>query len=175
MTVGSFHAGTKHNVISDTAKLQLTVRSYKPEVRERLLEGIRRIAIAQGLSAGLTEDKLPKVTMNDTFTPALYNDPALVDRVVSLFESRFGTDQVVQIDPVMGGEDFSRYGTTDDEIPSFMFRVGVMDKDYLVASSKGEAEPIGLHSKKLAPVPEPSIRAGVEAMTAAALDILKKP
>ena len=173
VTVGSFHAGAKHNVISDTARMQLTVRSYKPEVRERLLEGIKRVAIAQALSAGLSEDKLPEITMSDTFTPALYNDPDLVDRIIQVFESRFGADQVAQIDPVMGGEDFSRFGATEDKIPSFMFRVGVMDPDYLAASAKGEAEPIGLHSKKLAPVPEPSILAGVEAMVSAALDILK--
>lgn len=173
VTVGSFHAGTKRNVISDNAKLQLTVRSYKPEVRKRLLDGIKRIARAQGISAGLAENKLPEVSYGESYTPALYNNPELVQRVVTMFIDRFGEDRVAKVDPVMGGEDFSRYGSTEANIPSFMFRLGVMSPDYLRAAANDEVEPIGLHSKRLAPIAQPSISTGVEAMTRAAMLLLQ--
>ena len=108
VTVGSFHAGTKHNIISDEARLQLTVRSFTPEVRRQLLDGIRRIARGEAIAAGLPEDRLPTVTVRDAeFTPATVNTDGLTLSTEALFRAHFGDARVERSAPVMGGEDFS--------------------------------------------------------------------
>ena len=173
VTVGSFHAGAKHNVIPDEAKLLLTVRSYTPEVRAQLLEGIERIATAQALSAGMPQDKMPTIEVRDEFTPSTYNDPPLADRALALFRDRFGEDRVTIPRPVMGGEDFGRYGRNDDSIESLMFRVGAQPMDKWVEAGGDPAKLPSLHSPFFAPDPEPAIATATEALTALALDILK--
>ncbi|HEY7863862.1 MAG TPA: amidohydrolase, partial [Thermoanaerobaculia bacterium] len=107
ITVGSFHAGSKHNIIPDEARLQLTVRSYKPEVRKRLLDGIARIAKAEAAAAGAPKEPEVKVTEG---TPATFNDPKLAARVTGTLRRAFGDAAVHETPPVMGGEDFSEYG-----------------------------------------------------------------
>lgn len=176
VTVGSFHSGSKHNIISDEAKLQLTVRSYTDEVRAKLLDGIKRIAENQGRAAGLPDDKLPEVkVLEDEHTPSTYNDPDLADRVGQAFREAGVADQVVVTDPVMGGEDFSQYGRTEDKIPGLIFWIGAVDPaKYLASQETGESLP-SLHSPFFAPVPEPTIKTGVRAMTIAALELLGKP
>ena len=174
VTVGAFNAGFKHNIISDEAHLQLTVRSYTDEVRQNLLDGIKRIAEAQAASAGLEPDMYPKVEMKDVYTPSTYNDPELTARVAGVMTARFGEDRVIAADPVMGGEDFSQFGRTEEKIPGVIFWLGAVDKEkFAEAQEKGEALP-SLHSPFWAPAPEPTLKTGVEAMTAIALDILKK-
>jgi len=124
VTVGSFQAGSKHNIISDQATLLLTVRSYSDETRQKLLDGIARVAKGEAIAAGIPEDKLPEVSLTDTFTPATYNDPALTERMAALFSGRFGDKRVQQFPAVMGGEDFSRYRRADpDHIESLIFWV----------------------------------------------------
>jgi amidohydrolase len=176
VTVGSIHGGTKHNIIPDRVDLQLTVRSYTDEVRDKLLSGIERIAVNMGRAAGLPEDKLPKVeVIAAEHTPATYNDEALTDRVVAAFRAEGVSDIIREVPPVMGGEDFSRYGRTDDKIPSLIFWVGAVKRDvYQQAEAAGEALP-SLHSPFFAPDPEPTIKTAVRAMTVAALELLGKP
>lgn len=173
VTVGAFNAGLKHNIISDEAHLQLTVRSYSDETREHLLTGIRRIAEAQAASYGLTPEEYPRIEIEDVYTPALYNNPELAARAVAAMRTRFGTPAVSQVPPIMGGEDFSQYHRTEENVPTFMFWVGGTTQDQLDAYlDQGIAIPSN-HSPFFAPDdPAETIGQAAEAMTAIALDIL---
>lgn len=171
VTVGALHAGYKHNIIPDQAHLQITVRSYEESVRKKLIDGIRRIALAQAASAGLPEELAPEVTVEKDALAATYNDPALAARVAGVLAQRFGAERVREMKPVMGGEDFAYFGNTDPAIPSFIFWLGGGDPKQIAAAQAGGAAPASNHSPFFAPVPEPTLKAGVEALTAAALDL----
>jgi len=169
VTVGSIHGGAKHNIIPDGVHLQLTVRSYSDETRDRLLSGIARIARAQAEAFGMPEELYPTITVEDPYTPSTYNDPALSARVATAMRGQLGAEQVIESDPVMGGEDFSQYGRTEENIPGIIFWVGAVDPArYAEAQANGETLP-SLHSSLFAPAPEATITTGVEAMTSAAL------
>ena len=167
ITVGSIHAGTKHNVIGDECDLQLTVRSYSDEVRQHLLKAIRRKAAAAAASAGAPE---PSIEVTEG-TPAMYNDEKLVERVVPVFRQTFGEERVVPSEPSMGGEDFSRYGLAG--VPIFMFRVGSVDAKRLAGYERIGQEPPSLHSAVYYPDAEPTLETGVAAMASAALELLQ--
>ncbi|HEX5133868.1 MAG TPA: amidohydrolase, partial [Thermoanaerobaculia bacterium] len=121
-TVGSIHGGTKHNIIPDQVKLQLTVRSYKDDVRKHLLASIERIAKAEAAAAGAPRP--PDVAVSDG-TPATYNDPAVTKRVADALVRGLGADRVSQAEPVMGGEDFSEFGRAG--VPSTLVWVGAVE------------------------------------------------
>lgn len=175
VTVGSFQGGYKHNIIPDEAHLKITVRSYEDSVREHLINGIKRIANAQAKSAGLPDNLLPIVEVEEDYTPSTYNDPALTDRVMGAISARLGSDRVYQRPPSMGGEDFSQFGRTSDDIPALIMWVGGVEPKAFQAAREGKgAMPPGNHSPFFAPLPEPALKTGVEAMTAAALELLKK-
>jgi hippurate hydrolase len=173
VTVGSFHSGTKHNIISNEAKLQLTVRTYSDEVRAQVLAAIARITKGIAVAAGLPDDLLPIVEVDEAeFTPATYNDPELVARTIAVMARMLGEENVVEEEPVMGGEDFSRYGRQAPRIPIFMFNVGTISAERIAASqARGGTALPSLHSSLYWPDRELSIRTGVKAMTAAALDL----
>ncbi len=176
VTVGSFHAGTKHNIISDEATLLLTVRSYSDETRKMLLDGIRRIAKGEAIAAGVPEDRMPIVTIaEDEFTPATYNTPKLTNDMASLFKARFGESKVINTPPVMGGEDFSQFYRADKaNVESMIFWVGgVPQADFDAAKASGKPLP-SLHSPFWKPDAEKVIAVGTEALTAAAMDLMKK-
>jgi hippurate hydrolase len=175
VTVGSIHGGTKHNIIPDEAKLQITVRSYSDEVRNSLLSGIERIAMHQALALGFPRERLPQVSIRDEYTPALWNDPALVERGVAVMRAAIGKENVVDIPAEMGGEDFSRYGRTEDRIPGFMLRLGTVPQSLYDAAQRGETSLPSLHSPRFAPDPVPTLETGVKAMTAITLDLLAAP
>jgi len=124
VTVGTIHGGTKNNIIPDEVKLQLTVRTYSDESRKQTLAAIKRIAHGCGVTAGLPEELMPIVKPGEDYTPSLYNDPKLTERVAGIFKAKFGETQVTTKLPGTGAEDFSRYGRTADKIPIFMFNVG---------------------------------------------------
>src|SRR6267378_2415452 len=176
VTVGSIHGGTKHNIISDEVKMQLTVRTYKKDVRDIVLAAIDRIAKGCAAAAGLPPDKMPDVHVRtDEFTPATYNNPELTRRVSAALKAAIGAQNVIPKDPTMGGEDFSEYSLPDHSIPAFMFNVGAVDPAKAAESKKPGAAPLpSLHSSKFAPVPEPTIRTGIIGMTSAVLDLMKK-
>lgn len=176
ITVGSIHGGTKHNIISNEVKLQLTVRSYSDEVRDQLLDGIRRVAANVGRVAGLPEDLLPVVYhQKGEYTPSTYNDPALTARLVEAIDAADGGPATRQTTPVMGGEDFSRYGRDDPAIPSVIFWLGGVDPKQVKKAEAGKIKLPSLHSPLFAPLPEPTLKGGVHAMTTAALELLDKP
>jgi len=174
VTVGSIHGGTKHNIIPDEVHMQLTVRSYTDAVREKLLNGIKRIARFQALAMGVPEDKLPEVTVEDEHTPSLYNDPELTARMVSALRKNLGDSRVSETGPVMGGEDFSEYGRVEPRIPGVFLWLGAVAPDkYQQSIANGTVLP-SLHSPFFAPLPKPTIETGVEAMTTMVLELLGK-
>ena len=175
ITVGSIHGGTKHNIIPDEVKLQLTLRSYTDAVRHHTIEALKRVCRGEAIAAGIPEDRMPVISITEAeFTPATYNDPALTRRVRSALTTWLGADNVKSIDPEMGGEDFSRYGRTEEKVPICMFRLGAVDPAKVEASARSGAALPSLHSSKFAPLPEPTIKTGIAAMTGAALDLLAK-
>jgi hippurate hydrolase len=176
VTVGSIHGGSKHNIIPDEVKLQLTVRSYKADVRERTLAAIARIANGCALAAGFPADRMPIVTVRrDEFTPATYNNPELTQRVFAVLQATLGQDKVEKSDPTMGGEDFSEYSLLPEHsIPACMFNVGAVDPAKLAASQVPGAPPLpSLHSSLFAPVAEPTIRTGIVGMASVVLELMK--
>ena len=171
ITVGSFHGGTKHNIIPDEVKLQLTVRSYKDEVRKRLLSGIERVATGEAAVAGAVKE--PSVRLSDVGTPAMYNDPALTQRIAGAFEKAFGKDNVLQDQPTMGGEDFSEFGRAG--IPSLQFNLGAVEPAKYEASQKNGTPLPSLHSSEWAPNRETTLKMGTASLTVAAMELLGKP
>src|SRR6185437_1622379 len=171
VTVGSIHGGSKHNIIPNEVRLQLTVRSTKDTVRKHLLDGIRRIADAAAKGAGAPA---PEVKVNpEEFTPALLNDPALTQKTMAVFKDVLGADKVVARPPMMGGEDFSRYGRA--KVPICLFWLGTIDPKRVTDSQREGGKPLpSLHSDRFAPVPEPCIKTGVLAMSLAVLNLLGK-
>jgi len=162
VTVGSFHSGTKHNIISDRAHLQLTVRSTTPETREILLTGIRRIAENMGRVAGLPEDKLPEVTISTESVPPTVNSPELARRLRAEWIEALGEDRVI-LNPSkgMGAEDFPFF-TVDPDITAVYWQVGgTPQEDFDRAAAGGEPVP-SHHSPLFKVVPEPSVTAGIE-------------
>ncbi len=172
VTVGSIHGGTRPNIIPEQVRLELTVRSYTDAVRQQTLEAIKRIARGCALAAGMPEDRLPEVKLQDDFTPALLNDPALTAKVVGAFKSWFGETNLFLKKPTMGGEDFSEYGRTPEKIPVCMFSVGGVAPAALRESERTGRPLPSLHSPLWAPLPEPTIQTGITAMTAAVLELL---
>jgi hippurate hydrolase len=174
VTVGSFHAGTKSNIIPDQAKLALTVRSYAPETRKLLLDGIRRIVRGEAIAAGMPDDRMPTVEIEEPSADATYNTPELSARLTKLFGAHFGADRVVEGQPVMAAEDFSRYWLADKTKQSTIFWVGGVPKAKWDAANGDTTKLPALHSPLWAPEAETVISTATEAMTVAAFDILKK-
>jgi hippurate hydrolase len=174
VTVGSFQAGAKHNIIPDQAKLLLTVRSYSDETRKHLLDGIARVARGEAIAAGIPEDRMPVVTVEQSYTPATFNTEPLSGRLRTLFTTRFGDSRVQEVPATMGGEDFGRYYLADKSIQSMIFLVGGVKSDSWAAAQAGQASLPSLHSATWAPDAEAVIGTATEALTAAALDVLKK-
>jgi hippurate hydrolase len=174
VTVGSIHGGTKHNIIPEEVKLQLTVRSYTDEVRQQTLEAIKRIVRGQALAAGVPEDRMPEVKLSDDFTPATYNTPALTEELAGVLKAWLGDDKVIKKKPVMGGEDFAEYGRAEPKIPICMFYVGGVKPEALKESQQTGKPLPSLHSPLWAPAPEATIKTGVTAMSAAVLELMKR-
>ena len=169
VTVGSIHGGSKHNVIPDEVKLQLTVRSYKEEVRKKVLSAIERIAKSEAAAANAPKE--PTVAVSESLG-ATYNDPALTKRVASILSKAMGASNVVERAPVMGAEDFGAY--TRAGVPSVQFFIGAVEPEkYKKAKAEGVTLP-SLHSSGFYPDRERTLRTGVTALTFVTLDILGK-
>jgi amidohydrolase len=173
VTVGAFHAGAKHNIISDRAELQLTVRSDDEAVRKTLLDGIARIAQNVGRMNGMPEDKLPEVKVSIESTPVNLNDVALTARLRGAFTRAFGAD-ALKSPPRggMGAEDFAYFVQPEVGVPGFYFSVGGTPQAAFDAAAAGGPPVPGHHSPMFRIDPEPSVRLGTEAMTVAVLDLL---
>jgi amidohydrolase len=174
VTVGSIQGGSKHNIIGSEVTMLLTVRSFTPEIRKQLLDGIARIARGEAIAAGLPDDRMPLMTVKNEFTPATFNTQPLSGRMQALWTQRFGKERMIETPPTMGGEDFSRYWLADKSIQSLIFWVGGVPQEKWDAAQASGAQLPSLHSAYWAPDAEKVIGTATEAMTAAALDILKR-
>ncbi|MBB3166977.1 amidohydrolase [Simiduia aestuariiviva] len=176
ITVGSFHAGTKHNIISDEARLQVTVRNDSWETREYLMKAIERVAVNVGRAAGLPEDNLPKVVISDEPTPPTVNNIPLTQRLKATWSAKLGADIFDQRYRRlgMGAEDFPFF-TTDPYIPSVYFQVGGTPKADFEREQAG-GEPVPSHHSPLFKItPKPAVTTGVEATVVALMELLQKP
>ena len=175
VTVGSFQAGAKHNVISDQATLLLTVRSYNDKIRKMLLDGIARIARGEAIAAGVPDDRMPEVTVHEgQRTPAAINTADFTAATAARFVERFGADRVRQVPPPMVGEDFGRYHLADQDIESLIFWVGGVPQAKWEAAGGDPTKLPSLHSPFWAPDAETTIATATEAMVTAALGVLAK-
>jgi hippurate hydrolase len=171
VTVGSIHGGTKHNIIPNEVKLQLTVRTTKTEVRDHVLKAIDRIAKAAAAGARAPEPEV-RVSLEE-FTPATFNDVPLTRKSVAVFKEAIGEANVKTRPPLMGAEDFGRYA--QGGVPIFMYFLGTVPQDRYDASKQPGGKPLpGMHTDSYAPVPEPSIRTGVRTMSLAAMNLMPK-
>ena len=175
ITVGSFHGGTKHNIIPDSVKLELTVRSYDLDQQKKLIDGIRRVARGEAIAAGIPDNLMPVVTIAEGETEPTLNTPALAARVQDAMIAAMGKDRVVVgLEPSMASEDFNQFNLADPGIQTVMFWVGGVPQAQWDAAQKGGPAIPSLHNSGWAPDPGPTIATGVEAMTAAAIDLMPK-
>lgn len=170
VTVGSIKAGAKHNIIPDEVELLITVRSYEDKTRQMLLDGIKRIAEGQAAAFGAPA---PEITVESDYTPATYNDPDLTTRAMAAISAELGAANVRAVPPVMGGEDFGQFARTEEKIPGVIFWLGAVEPDKYAASQTDGMPLPSLHSPLFAPDYDPAIATGVDAMTAAVLDLFK--
>ncbi|MEM1246500.1 MAG: amidohydrolase [Acidobacteriota bacterium] len=176
VTVGAFNAGFKHNIISDRAELQLTVRANSEETREILLSAIERIAEGIGRANGLPEQLLPKVVRTTESTPTTVNDAVLAARVKAAIARGMGEQALYTTQPSgMGAEDFAYFVRTEHKVPGTYFSVGGTSQADLDTAAAGGPPVPSHHSPFFRIEPEPSIKAGTQAMTLAVLDLLAKP
>lgn len=172
VTVGSIHGGTRYNIIPDEVDLQLTVRTYKEDVRQRILKSIERIVKSAAMAAGIPDDRAPIVKVSEG-TTSTYNEPKLLERLKPALQRALGEENVVQMPPMMASEDFG-YLSLDQRIPATIIWLGASDPQKVKLHRETGAALPGLHSALFAPVPEPTLRTGVKATTAVVLELMKK-
>jgi amidohydrolase len=170
VTVGSIHGGSKHNIIPPEVRLQLTVRTFKDSVRDHILKGIRRMAKAAAEGARAPEPEV-RIALDD-YTPAVFNDPGLAEKTTAVFRQLLGPKHVHKVGPVMGGEDFGRYGR--EGMPIFLYFLGTVTPADAARNLAGGPGAVSLHSDHYFPLPEPSIQNGVRTMSAAVLNLVGK-
>ncbi|MFM6854068.1 MAG: amidohydrolase [Sphingopyxis sp.] len=175
VTVGSFHAGTKHNIISDEARLQLTVRSYSDATRRLLLDGIARIARGEAMAAGMADDHMPSVTVDSAQSAnATYNVPEFTDQMAAFLRGHFGEQRIIRVPPSMGAEDFSEIYRADNSIKTMIFWVGGVPRAQFDAAQANHTPMASLHSATWAPDAPAVIATATQAMSAMAMEVLKK-
>jgi amidohydrolase len=175
VTIGDIHGGTKRNVIPYEVKLELTTRAFSDKAMQIILDGIRHAAQGVAVSAGVPDDRQPIVTILDNESgPATYNDPALTTRVKAALVNALGAKNVFDEDPIMASEDFGLFGLEGHRIPTVMFWLGAMDPVKLAAAQAAGKSLPGPHTSLFEPVPEPTVRTGVTAMTSVAIALLQR-
>jgi amidohydrolase len=173
VTVGDIHGGTKRNIIPDEVKMELTTRCYSEEVRQMIIDGVKRTAKGVAIAAGVPADRMPVVTvLNDESTPATINDPALAARLQRIFVEKLGADNVIERKAIMGSEDFGIF-SLDHKIPAVIFWLGAYDPAKVAESERTGVALPSPHSPFFAPQPEPALRTGITAMTDAAVALLQ--
>jgi amidohydrolase len=173
VTVGDIHGGTKRNIIPDEVKMELTTRCYSEEVRQMIIDGVKRTAKGVAIAAGVAADRMPVVTvLNDESTPATINDPALAARLQKIFVEKLGADNVIERKAIMGSEDFGIF-SLDHKIPAVIFWLGAYDPAKVAESERTGVALPSPHSPFFAPLPEPTLRTGITAMTDAAVALLQ--
>lgn len=169
ITVGAIKGGTKHNIIPDEVTLQLTVRTFKEDVRLLIHKRLEEIARGVAIAAGMPEDLMPEITIPDDFTPSNYNDPGLTQYFKNSASKAISTDNVVDTEPQMVGEDFSWFGRTEHDVPTILYWLGTVSEEKI---EKGDLP--GLHSPFYYPEPEESLSAGISVNTRVLIDLFSQ-
>ena len=169
VTVGSIHGGTKHNIIPDEVTLQLTIRTYTEEVRKMVHKRLNEISRGVAIAAGLPEDKMPQVIVPDNFTPANYNHPELVDMLTASANDAIGDENVLYAEPQMVGEDFSRYGRTEHQVPTVLYWLGTVPEERM---KSGDLP--GLHSPFYYPETAKTIETAVKVTSQGLVDLFNQ-
>jgi hippurate hydrolase len=173
LTVGMIHGGTKRNIIPDDVTMGLTLRTYSDKVRDQIIADVRRTAEGIAVGYGVPQDRMPVVTVSQTeIAPVTANDPELTERMRKVAVVALGADHVETANSIMGSEDVGLY-SLDGKIPAMMFRLGASDPAKLAHARETGVPLPGPHSALFAPVYAPTIKTGITAMTAMALDLLK--
>ncbi len=172
VTVGSIHGGVKHNIIAESVKLELSVRSVNETQRKMLLDGIERIAVNEARAYGMPEDRMPTLQIVES-TKVTYNSPELVARLRTTLTAAMGKDVVREGEPLMTSEDFSEYGWVEPRIPSVQIWLGAVDPATYAKTADRSTLP-GTHSPRWAPDAEPAIKTGILTLTLAALDLMAR-
>ncbi|MCL4115746.1 UNVERIFIED_CONTAM: hypothetical protein GTU68_044619 [Idotea baltica] len=160
VTVGAIKGGTKHNIIPDEVTLQLTVRSYTEEVRQMIHQRIREISRGIAIAAGLPDEQMPEVIIPEIFTPANYNEPELTATIKGIASGAIGSDNVIYAEPQMVGEDFARYGSTEDKVPTVLYWLGTVPSERMASGNLP-----GLHSPFYFPEIETTLNTGIKVNT----------
>ncbi|MBI3884759.1 MAG: amidohydrolase [Opitutae bacterium] len=174
VTVGTIHGGTRRNIIPDEVKLELTIRSYDEAVADQIIAAIKRICLHAAEAAGVPADRMPVVNASEYRSPVVVNDVALARRLNGVFRAWFGEARVPALEPATYGEDFAEYGRTRPKVPVAIISVGGTDPVKWDEAKKTGAPLPGNHSALFAPLPEPTLKTGVTASVAAALELLAK-
>ena len=175
VTVGYIHGGTKRNIIPNEVTMGLTARTFSDEAMKIIIEGVRRTARGVALSAGVPSDRQPIVTvLEGESVAATYNDPAVATRVKAALVRALGAKAVVDDEPIMASEDFGLFGLEGRKIPTVMFWLGAMDPERFAAARAAGTFPPGPHNSKFEPLPAPTLRTGVIAMTSVATALLQR-
>jgi amidohydrolase len=175
VTVGDIHGGTKRNIIPNEVKLELTTRAFSAPARQVVIDGIKRTAQGVGVAAGMPDDLMPVVSVLEAeSTPVLYNDPAVAARVKTALVGALGAQNVFDEDPIMASEDFGLFGLPGHKIPTVIFWLGAMDPAKFAAAEAAGSFLPGPHTSRFEPLPEPTLRTGVIAMTSVATALLQR-
>jgi amidohydrolase len=174
VTVGHIEGGTKRNIIPNEVKLELTTRSFSDKSRDTVITGLKQMAAGITASAGLPPDKAATVTvLEDESTPVLYNDPAQTEKVKAILVKALGADNVIDVPRGMASEDVGVFALPNHEIPLTYFILGAMDPQKLASAKAAGKELPGPHTSRFEPLPEPTLRTGVTAMTSVAISLLQ--
>ena len=169
VTVGAIHGGTKGNIISDEVNLQLTVRTYEPEVREMVHRRIKEISRGVAIAAGLPEELMPEVIIPTDYTPANFNNTDLTNHIIAVGKAAIGDENVVYAEPEMLGEDFARYGSTEHKVPTVLYWLGTVPDERLDM----EILP-GLHSPFYYPDIDKSLKTAIKVNSEVMMGLMKK-
>ena len=175
ITVGHIIGGTKRNIIPDEVLMELTMRSFDDVQRDAMIADVRRIAKGIAIAGNVPEDRMPIVTVSKSeYTPVTFNDPALADKFRAVAKAALGPQNLIETKPSMASEDFGEWALPDHSVPIFCFWLGASDPAKVAESERTGIPLPATHSPNFAPIPEPSLRAGITAMTAMSLALLNK-
>jgi amidohydrolase len=175
ITVGHIVGGTKRNIIPDEVLMELTMRSFDDAQRDAMIADVQRIAKGIAIAGNVPEDRMPIVTISKSeYTPVTFNDPALADKFRTVAKAALGPQNLVETKPSMASEDFGEWALPDHSVPIFCFWLGASDPAKVAESARTGIPLPATHSPNFAPIPEPSLRAGITAMTAMSLVLLNK-
>jgi hippurate hydrolase len=173
VTVGDIHGGTKRNIIPNEVRMEITARAFSDKGRQTVIDGIHQTAAGVAQANGVPENLAPIVNVLEEHAPLTYNDPALTARVRSALIGALGKEHVIDEGPGTASEDFDEFALEGRKVPAVMFSLGAMDGEELAAAHAAGKSLPGPHNSHFKPVPEPTLRAGVTAMSNVALALLK--